>query len=36
MEINATTQLEVAIVKAEQEGNVLITKVQGEKNIIES
>jgi ribosomal protein L15 len=36
LKMSATTEQEVAIVKAEQVGNVLITQVEGEKAIIES
>ena len=35
-EMTATTQQEVAVVKAEQDKSVLITEVQGEKNITEN
>lgn len=34
--MNANTQLEVAIVKAEEKGTVLITQVEGQKKIAES
>jgi hypothetical protein len=34
--MGAQTKMEVAIVKAEQVGTVLITQVEGEKNMVAS